>query len=146
MMKHFKKSDYSHSDTAIRESIENIPNEHAEWKFEMLVFWLLDPLREFLGEPVWISSGFRSKALNLALKGADGSQHMAEECWVAVDIVTRDLKKAFEYLKQQEFDQLIFEEAEGKRWIHLSLRMDDKNRNEVLKYKNGIYNEVQKPI
>ena len=141
-MKHFKKSNYAHSDTAIREGIENIPDDHAEWKFEMLVFWLLDPLREYLGEPVWISSGFRSKALNRILKGAKGSQHMADECWVAVDIVTRDLKKAFEYLKQQEFDQIILEEAGDKRWIHLSLRMDDRNRNEILIYKNGHYEYI----
>ena len=145
-MKHFKESDYSHSDTAVRKGITNEPDDHAKWKFEQLVWWLLDPLREYLCEPVWISSGYRSSALNEALNGANGSQHMAEECWVAVDVVTERLEDAFEYLKEQEFDQIILEESGSKKWIHLSLRMDNENRQNILTYKNGKYHEIQKPI
>jgi zinc D-Ala-D-Ala carboxypeptidase len=141
-MKYFSEEDYKNSETATRKGIVNEPTEHQFWKFEMITYWLLDPLRTYLGQPVYISSGFRSKLLNSTLMGASGSQHMAEECWVAVDIVTERLEEAFNWLKLQEFDQIILEEARGKKWIHLSLRMDDQNRNEILKYLNGRYEHI----
>ena len=144
-MKYFKNSNYAHSDTAVAMGIFNKPTRYQYEKFEMMVFWLLDPLSEHLGKPVYISSGFRSKKLNKAIKGSRNSQHKAYGCVIACDIVTDDLKAAFEWLKDKDFDQLILEESGDKNWIHISMRLDDKNRHQIMTYKNGKY-EVQKHV
>lgn len=49
-----------------------------------LCLHVLEPIRALLGVPLRVTSGFRSSAVNAAIKGAAGSQHMRGE---AVDFV-----------------------------------------------------------
>jgi len=50
----------------------------------MLVFEVLQPLRDWLKKPVRISSGYRTPAYNAKVKGAKRSQHMKGK---AADII-----------------------------------------------------------
>lgn len=134
-MRHFNRSEYSHSDTAVAKGIENKPSEYQYTKFEMLVDTILDDLRDFLGEPITITSGFRDLPLNRLLGSRDTSHHVAHDDVVAVDIVCKDLDLAYDWIKTNtKYDQVILEKAHGKEWIHVSLRTKSNNRNMALLY------------
>lgn len=110
---------------------------------QKLVTNVLQPLREYLGEPVIISSGFRSPMLNRAIGGAKNSDHMKG---FAADIVTDKLEEAFYFIKNNcMFRQLILEESNGKKWIHVSYNEAD-NKHEVLTFKDGKYELLKQNI
>ena len=119
-MKHF---------TEIELGMKNVSSEIKENMYA-LVNNILDPLREKTGIII-VSSGYRSESHNKQIGGAKNSQHVKGE---AVDIVFKnyDINKAFEYLKKNfTFDQLIFEDRGGVKWLHISYSMV-KNRKQVL--------------
>ena len=93
---------------------------------------VLDPLREWWGKPLIVSSGYRCPELNAAVKGSRTSQHMSGQ---AADIDTGDRqqnKLLFEYIKKNlPYDQLIDES--NFAWVHVSYRADGNNRKQVLK-------------
>lgn len=133
------------SEIAKRFHIDNAPNEQQLQNIKILMVRLFEPLRTILGnKPLFLSSVFRSKALNIHIGGAKDSQHMANY-GAAMDIDD----DAFEDWPQNEevfwgifdnldFDQLIWEEGDKKRpaWVHVSYVSPEKNRREVL-YFNG---------
>lgn len=110
-------------------SFDQVASMHA------LVLTVLNPVRTWLGAPIFITSGFRTPEHNTAIKGSSTSQHMCLGPWAAADISTKDPvknKKIFEYLKKSsiDFDQLII--YRGGAWLHVSYRTDGKNRRQVL--------------
>ena len=83
---------------------------------------ILDPLREAWGAPIQVTSGYRSPAVNKAVKGASTSQHVLGE---AADIRTvpntrANNKKLYELIKKLNLpvDQCINEYDYS--WIHVS--------------------------
>ena len=65
------------SETAKRLGIKNEP--HDDWVVEnlrALAEHVFQPLRDGLGVPIYVSSGYRSPDLNAAIGGAKRSQHM----------------------------------------------------------------------
>lgn len=131
-MKYFTIAELCRSNTADILGIDNrCGNEHV-LNLTALVENVLDPLREWYGKPLAVSSGFRCPALNKAVKGSATSQHMSGQ---AADIDTGDRgqnKLLFEHVRKNlPFDQLIDES--NFAWVHVSYRADGKNRNQVLK-------------
>ena len=99
---------------------------------ENLVEKVLDPLREMYGKPIRVNSGYRSMAVNLAVKGATTSQHLKGE---AADITAgspAENRRLFEMLANggYPFDQLIDEKQ--YTWIHVSLKRTGANRRQIL--------------
>ena len=95
---------------------------------------VLQPLRDFLGKPVVISSGFRSEDVNRAVGGVKGSQHLKGE---AADIHvenTEHLLKIMHFIMDEtDFDQLIWEKnKQGTQWVHVSYRRNGVNKHQVL--------------
>lgn len=135
--KYFTKKEFEHSNTAVAKGISNEMNAEQLENAKFIVAKICDPLREWLGKPLKLNSGFRSLALNKAIGGSATSQHMKGE---AVDLpINAD---AFHYIKDNlQFDQLIWEfgTKEQPQWVHVSIRRDGKNRKQVLKAekKNG---------
>jgi uncharacterized protein YcbK (DUF882 family) len=115
--------------------IVNVPDFEDISKLLYLCEHVLDPLRVMWGKPLWVSSGFRCSELNEAIGGASKSQHMCEGPWAAADIDPGDISqvKALAALAQKLplFDQMIIEGVGGS-WLHISIRLDDKNRRQVL--------------
>jgi hypothetical protein len=84
----------------------------------------LDQLRKAWGSGIRITSGYRSIRLNKEVGGVQNSAHLTGN---AVDMVPsngdlagfeRFLK---EYLQGKDFDQCIYEQSKGKKWIHFGL-------------------------
>ena len=74
---HFKLSEFVSSETAEKQGIENNPSPEAVENLRLLSVHTLEPLREALGLPIVITSGYRCKALNdLIAHHSQRSQHM----------------------------------------------------------------------
>ena len=74
---HFSLSEFTKSSTAMKHGIKNTPPQEAVDNLKALCLGCLEPLREALGLPVVITSGYRTKALNSMLAhSSERSQHM----------------------------------------------------------------------
>ena len=129
-MKYFTFDELCKSATAEAKGIDNTPTEEVKKNLENLVKYVLDPLREKYGKPIYVNSGYRSEALNKAVGGSKTSQHVLG---MAADIDARTTKgneELFDLIaKNFVFDQLIDEKDYS--WIHVSF--DPKRlRNQIL--------------
>ena len=148
-MKYFTIEELCRSETADKYGIGNHPTKDIERNLIDLVNNVLDPLREAIGAPITVNSGYRSPILNMKVGGASTSQHTKGE---AADITRGSRaqnKNLFSWLKENcDFDQLIWEfgDASGPDWVHVSYRRGN-NRKQVLKSKNAkgktIYENVR---
>lgn len=118
------------SQTATRKGIANIPNEHEIKNMEIVAKACFEPLREWYGKPLKVSSFYRCEALNSAIGGSKISQHVQGK---AIDIDTgskTENEKLFNWAKANlKYDQLIDEY--NFSWIHISFDLGH-NRNQVL--------------
>ena len=74
---HFSLLEFTKSSTAIKHGIAIVPPAEAVDNLKRLCENTLEPLREELGLPVVITSGYRTKALNdLLAHSSERSQHM----------------------------------------------------------------------
>lgn len=95
-----------------------------------LVVGVLQPLRDDVGEPVFVSSGYRPPDVNELVGGAPDSQHVAGE---AADVYARGLS-ATELARRivslgLPYDQVIVEHDQGV--VHVS-HVHGRNRREAL--------------
>ena len=134
-MKYFSIEELCASDTAERKKIDNTPNADARLRMQRLIEQLLDPIRAAWGGPISVNSGYRSPALNKAVRGVSNSQHMkgeAADITVGSQEANKQLFDLIVELRQNgriSFDQLIDET--GYSWLHISFKSVG-NRNEVL--------------
>jgi hypothetical protein len=134
--KNISYAEATRSDTAKRLGIDNTPNDEQLENMKNVAENVFQPLREHFGCPIYVSSFFRSEALNRAIGGSSSSTHMKGE---AMDLDADVYGKIsngviFHYIKDNlEFDQLIWEFGDGKNpdWVHVSLSRNN-NRNQIL--------------
>lgn len=134
-MKHFALSEFTRSETAEKYRVNNEPPLEYVRNIECLVAIILDPLREVIGHPIYITSGYRSPRLNRLVGGSTTSAHMVG---LAADFKVGDkdylLDWAWCLLKSpsKEFrakiDQCIY--YRDKHFIHVSLPREGKARNQ----------------
>ena len=75
---HFKLNEFIKSRTARENGIDNTPPPEAVENLRALCAHTLEPLREALGLPIIITSGYRCKVLNERITHhSDSSQHMS---------------------------------------------------------------------
>jgi zinc D-Ala-D-Ala carboxypeptidase len=131
MMKYFTIKELSETN----KPYPNVPNEEQIKNLTNLVEKVLDPIREELGSPITVSSGFRSWKVNKAVGGVDSSQHTKGE---AVDLVCNNNAKLFELIQKKGlYDQLIWEYGTDRcpAWVHVSLKRIGTNRKQILHIK-----------
>ena len=75
---HFSKAEMNHSGVALKLGIDNTPTEAEEENLQALCKMVLEPLRLRFGRII-IASGYRSPALNKAIRGKQNSQHLLGE-------------------------------------------------------------------
>lgn len=103
-----------------------------EENLQALVSNVLEPVRERLGKPIVVNSGFRCPVHNAAVGGVANSQHMKGE---AADITCDDNKRLAEIIGQLgKYDQLIrYKRPDGSiKFIHISWKRNGVNRKMVL--------------
>jgi hypothetical protein len=137
LSKHLSLAEVMRSDMAKRKGINNMPSkEHIE-NFKLLAEKVFEPIREHFGVPIHISSGYRSKALNTAIKGSLSSQHCSGEA-IDIDMDGTSITNAqvFKFIKDNlNFDQMIWEFGTDKNpdWVHVSYESTGKQRKQILK-------------
>lgn len=117
--------------------IPNIPNEEQINNLRDVCVNVFDKVREHVGKPIGISSGFRCSKLNERVGGSKTSQHVEGK---ALDI-DGDIfggvrnSEIFNYIKNNlEFDQLIWEfgTENDPDWVHVSYSKGN-NRKMILR-------------
>lgn len=128
LTKNFTLAEFTNSDLAVRYSLDNVPGAVALSNIEMLTESLLQPMREGLGA-LYISSGFRSEAVNQKAGGSKNSQHCLGRAADIKSIVGYSSLGVCQWVLDSglEFDQLI---NEFSFWSHISYNKDN-NRREV---------------
>ena len=142
LSKNFTYEELIHSNVAERKGLKNRPKTKEEEKkvienLRALCIEVLQPLRDYLGKPVVISSGYRSEEVNRMVGGVKGSQHLKGE---AADIHvenTEHLLKIMHFIMEEtDFDQLIWEKNKaGTQWVHVSYRCKGVNEPQVVSSK-----------
>lgn len=119
-IKYFSLSEFLNSATAKRLRIDNTPTFEVVDNLNKLADYL-DVIREKVGKPILISSGFRCPVLNKAVGGVSNSQHQKG---LAADLTCADMESLEKVLRETGgFDQLIKEHCKGSKsfWFHVSV-------------------------
>ena len=132
-IKYFSLAEFIHSATAKRLNIDNTPTFEIVDNLNRLADYL-DNIREKLGKPILVSSGYRCPVLNKAVGGVANSQHQKG---LAADLVCADMSKLESALRETGgFDQLIKEHRKGfpnSFWFHVSVsNRNGKPRNQII--------------
>ena len=138
LSKNFTYEELTHSNVAERRGITNRPKTKEEEKkvienLRNLCLEVLQPLRDYVGAPVHINSGYRCPELNVAVGGVKNSQHCRGE---ACDIRIASPKQGREWAAWIEdncrFDQMLLERNKnGGVWLHVSCKRDEKANRQV---------------
>lgn len=130
LSKNFTLAELLHSQTAARLGVDNSPTTSQRENLQQLVTELLQPVRDLLACPLLVSSGYRSLALNQAVKGSTTSAH---SLGFAADFTAPSYGNPYQvahFLAHQlpkhgiKFDQLILEfydHKTGQGWVHIAL-------------------------
>lgn len=123
-MRNFTIQELTASTTAEEKKINNDPTPEAAENLKLLVDKVLDPLRDTYGKPIRVNSGYRSPALNAAVKGSKTSQHLKGQ---AADITggsKQENKKLFELAQELNLPYCQLIDEKNFSWVHISY---DKN-------------------
>lgn len=132
LSKNFTLEELTSSATARLKGIANTPGNKEKDNLKRLCLEILQPIRNVYGAPIIITSGFRSVALNKAVRGSASSQHLKGE---AADLISTDNKRLWDTIcalivsGKIRVGQLIDEK--NLSWIHISLP-DERHVNQIL--------------
>lgn len=121
LSKHFTLEEFIRSDTALRKGIRNQPTEEEVENLKCVAS-VLEQIREVIGMPIRVTSGYRCSVLNKAIGGAMNSAHVHG---LAADIEVDgmpiiELAKKVSEMDLPMIDQLIWE----GNWLHVGLSLD----------------------
>lgn len=124
--KYFKLEELLQSNMALAAQIENLPSWEDVENLRDLAISVLDPIRYAWGQPLVITSGYRSTQLNAAVGGVPTSAHM-EGCAVDIKLCswsTRKISELYNLIASMvddgaiDIDQVIY--YRKKKIIHIS--------------------------
>ena len=128
----FTINELTYSVTAAANNIDKRPSVEVIANLKALCENVLQPLRNHLGCPVIVTSGYRSPELNKKIGGKQNSQHLKGQ---AADFVVpqKNLEDIFSYIKNTlPFDQLLLETGKAGKWIHVSFCSNGYNRRQAV--------------
>lgn len=136
-MKYFDFNEFFASDVATTCGIKNCPSLDKAYQVRanimLLVHHVLDPIREYVGMPVRITSGYRCTRLNEIVGGCDRSQHLTGKAadFQVDSFYPNDYKRLARWCADNlDFDQLIV--YARRKFIHISYASPEDNRHDVL--------------
>ena len=138
----FRMSELIHSDTAVLYKINNMPDIQSLDNLLLLIINTLQPVRDLIGKPMIVTSGYRCKQLNQKLNGSPTSEHLkGMACdFVITGLPVSDIVSKIRHSKIP-FNQLIEEHGKNGTWVHISYNRAG-NKRDVLRYKNSIYTNI----
>ena len=136
----FYLSEFTKSQTALRNGINNTPNETAIVNLENLCKNILQPVRDYFLLPVYISSGYRSPDLNARIGGSRTSQHCLGQA-ADIEIFGIDNNELSDWIDINcKYDQLILEFYDGvdpnSGWVHVSFNEENNRKKYIRADKN----------
>lgn len=141
LTRNFKLEEFLYSGYATMHGIDNTPPDIELVTANLLALCenVLQGIRDGIGKPIIISSGYRSPALNAAIGGSKNSQHSEGE---AADLVvpgmTNEELFAWISISPLPYDQLIVEKRGQSEWVHVSYDKDKiVQRREKLRSPDG---------
>lgn len=152
------------SEKAIRQGIDNTPNEFQLQNMRMVAEKIFEPTRNHFGVPIYISSFVRVVKLNRSklVGGAKFSDHEhGEETGDQEGAIDMDAdvfgkvtnKQIYDYIKNNlEYDQLIWEFGDDNNpaWVHASYALNNCRMQTLRAYKVEVkpdkFKTVYKPI
>ena len=139
LSKYFTLAEVTASETAVRKSIDNTPSAEVIENLREACR-RADEVRELLGHPVVVLSGYRSPKLNAVIGGSKTSSHMQGEALDMICPMFGTPADVFKAIRESgiKFDQLILEFA-GKpnAWVHIGFGRA--MRGQVLIYDGKTY-------
>ena len=147
----FTLEELIHSNNAKQKGLKNEPTQDHIENLKLLCEYVLEPIREKIGCPLVISSGYRSEKVNALVGGSKTSQHILGQ---AADIQIFDKTKTntdlfntiVEMVKNNELQvgQVIWEFGEDiPNWVHMSLPTS-RRRNEIMRASNVYDKHISK--
>ena len=128
LTKNFTLEEFTASDTAEFHSIDNTPTSTQIENMRHLCQTVLQPLRDYLGEPIRVTSGYRCEKLNEYVGGSKNSHHQCKDLFAAADIVVSgvEVEKVIKTLQTLDLpvEQVINEYG---KWTHVSTRRPKKH-------------------
>lgn len=132
-MKYFTIEELCYSRKAEANHIDNTPTEEIKYRLKELVDNILDPLREYIGHPIIISSGYRNDAVNRLNGGSPTSAHLEG---YAADIIVREMSAntlwnvVLKFCKDNniKYDQIYYETDGRVDWCHIGYKHNDMQR------------------
>lgn len=128
--KNFAITEFIASHTATRLGIDNTPSASVTAALTNILIPAMQQIRDMLGEPIIIKSGYRCPHLNAVVRGSPNSDHLTGHAADFVAPAWGDPLKICRLLQSEmdtiKFDQLIFEVG----WVHISFNA--RRRNQVL--------------
>ena len=146
LSKHLTLFEMTRSETAKRKGVSNEPTPQHIENMKVLAEKIFEPIRRHFDSPIYISSGYRSAALNKIVPGASKTSQHSEGKAVDLDQDNTGSKitnvEIFNWIKDNlDFDQLIWEFGNDRNpsWVHVSYNTDGPQRGQVLKAKKGTF-------
>ena len=136
LSKSFTLNELTKSQEATRLGIDNTPNEEHILNLKLLCENILQPIRDYYGMPVSVSSGYRSATLCEAIGSSSKSQHTKGQAadFEIFGVANKDL--ADFVVKNLDYDQCILEfwneNEPNSGWVHCSFNALG-NRKQFLK-------------
>ena len=151
LSKNLSLSEVTKSNTAMRRGIDNSPTEAHIENLKYVAEKVFQPIRDHFGVPIYISSGYRSQALNEAIGGSPRSFHSHG---MALDLDqdgrNRGVSNAdvFYYIKEcLLFTELIWEfgDENNPNWVHVAIAKGREDEKKI-KIAEKINNKTQYKI
>jgi len=140
LSRNFALSEMIVSETAQNMKIDNNPDIIQISNMKLLCYNVLQKIRDYMNLPIYISSGFRSEALNTAVKSSTTSAH---KHGLAADIKASMINYRYKIIdffannQQVEYDQIIY--YPDRFFFHIGLSASDNNRRLNMYYESDKY-------
>lgn len=134
---HFQLEELACTNTKYKE--ENISSAKKIMGRMYQLAGFAERVREIIGKPLIINSGFRCVKLNNAVGGSLTSQHLYAEA-IDIRVSGKSCKEIFQIIASSDlkYDQLILERSGTAQWVHVSIG----SKKEKLKYEGGKYTRL----
>jgi uncharacterized protein YcbK (DUF882 family) len=124
LSKNFSLAEFTKSETATRKGLDNTPTPEVITNLQKLVDNIIQPIREAIGKPININSGYRAPEVNASVGGSKTSDHCKGQ---AADIEINGMANgdlAQYIVDNYKFTQVILEfytaGVPDSGWVHVS--------------------------